>query len=296
MRIIRKVAIFSLVSLITFGLGVTVRRSGSATWHYFSEPSGWQVLLKFENQDLAGLDEQSMRTVECAITKTTGAAQQTQGLLFVPRIFRKISNSDGTLHYILVEESPLVIIPGEETVRVHIFDTAGIILSRAQFSTGNRRAIRSMQIRKNYGVKPEALILDVESWLGGYDSRHFYAVIGHELRLVYLYDTQPYCDQGSRFHIYNGTYTTGPRVNLSADQWETELQSTDESRVLSALTWLAGHHWGADAVLNDPEDQSDSAKDINLRARDSVRRRLADLTNSENFFIKSTAEAVLNDK
>src|ERR1041385_6498107 len=128
MSFTRKLANFALASLITFGLGVTVHRFGPAEWRYFSAPSSWQVLLSFENQDLAGLDEQSMRTAERAITETTGATQQTQVLLFVPRIFRKISNSDGTLHYILVEESPLVIIPGEATVRVHIFDTAGIIL------------------------------------------------------------------------------------------------------------------------------------------------------------------------
>src|SRR5262245_38125137 len=106
MRIIKKLAVFALASLITFGLGVTVHRLGSAATRYFSEPSAWQVLLSFENQDLEALDEQSGRVVQRAIIMTTGPVDQTKYSNFEPRLFRKISNSNGEPRYILVEEQP----------------------------------------------------------------------------------------------------------------------------------------------------------------------------------------------
>lgn len=123
MRIIKRLAVFSIASLITFGLGVTVHRVGPAAIRYFSQPSAWQVLLSFENQDLEGLD----------------------------------------------------------------------------------------------------------------------------------------------------------------------------ARVLSALTWLGGYHWIGPDASND-EVRIDWQKMKDLRARESVRRRLADLTNSSNFFVEHAAKAILKDK
>ena len=284
MRIIKKLAVFSLASLITFGLGVTVNRLGSAVTRYFSEPSAWQVLLSFENQDLAGLDEQSVRVVQRAIDAATATVDT--NLPFLPRIFRKIANTKGESRYILVEESPLRIIPGSATIRVHIFDTAGRVLSKAEFKTGNRRAVLGIKIRKNEVLGAEALILDLGSWLAGHPFHQYYMVVGNELRLVYLD-----ADGQVAHNCYEGpNLTIGPRLNLSADDWERALQSSDTGEVLSALTWLAGSHWNGQEAPYD-EDRADAEKVTDLRARESVRRRLAELTNSTNFLIKSTAEA-----
>lgn len=287
----KKLAAFSLVSIITFGLGVTVHRFGSAATRYFSEPSAWQVLLSFENQDLAGLDEQSMRAVQRAIHMTTGPVNSAQNPRFGPRLFRKISNNDGEPRYILVEEAPMWSIPGESTIRVHIFSTAGQVLSRAEFSAGNRFSIGAMVIRKTDELKSEILRLDGEYLFSGQASSQYYMVVGNELRLVHLY---------SLFRVHSNDYTDprltiGPRVNLSADDWEKELQSTDDARVMSALTWLGGFHWNGQEPPYD-EDRPDGEKVTNLRARESVRRRLADLANSTNYFIRLTAEAILKEK
>lgn len=291
MRITKKLAVFCLANLITFGLGVTVHRLGSPAMRYFSEPSAWQVLLSFENQDLAGLDEQSTEIVKRAIETATGPAGTNTSRSFFPSIFRKISNTKGERRYILVEESPLMFIPGEASIRVHIFDTGGRVLSRTQFKTGNRMHINSIQIRKNYSLNSEALVVDCEFWIGDHHSHEFHVVVGDELRPVY---------RGEGFRVDRFNYSqpsriTEPRMDLSVDEWEKELQSTDDMRVLAALAWLGGYHWdGQDPGCE--EDRSDAGKVTNLMARESVRRRLADLSNSSNYFIKGTAETVVRDK
>jgi hypothetical protein len=286
MRIIRKLATFSLIGIITFGLGAGLQRCGSAAKRYVSEPSAWQVLLSFENQDLEGLDEQSLRRVLCAI-ETITATVQTKYSHFEPRLFRKISNSNGEPRYILVEERPMRMIPGESIIRAHIFDTAGKVLSNAEFSTGNRIVIMAMGLRKNYWLKSEVLRLDGEPVFTAHPIHQYYMIVGNELRLVYLefdghVEGNSYSDPG---------LTIGPRLNFSADDWERDLQSTDDARVLSALTWLGGGHWEGQEPPYD-EDRPDGEKVKDLRARESVRRRLADLTNSDNYFIKRSAEAI----
>jgi hypothetical protein len=266
---------------------VTVHRLRSAATRYFSEPSAWQVLLSFENQDLEGLDEASVRVVKRAIDMTTGTSRPPEYMEFEPRLFRKISNSDGEPRYILVEEEPKLMIPGWSIFRAHIFDNAGRVLSSTEFSTGNRIEIIAMGLRKNYWFKSEVLRLDGETDLTRDPCHQYYTVVGNELRLVYLEIDD---------HVYSNSYTdprltVGPRLNLSAGDWEADLQSTDDARVLSALIWLGGDHWNGQEAPYD-EDRADAEKVTSLRARDSVRRRLADLTNSKNYFIKNTAEAI----
>ena len=290
MRIIKKLAVFSIASLITFGLGVTLQRCVSTATRYFSEPSAWQVLLSFENQDLAGLDEQSMRVVKRAIDTATAPVAPTS-VYFLPRLFRKISNSNDERRYILVEENPLQTFPGKATVRVHIFDTAGRVLSSTQFHTGNRMEIIAMRIGSDYEMNKDALIIDTEFWTREHSSHQVYTVVDNELRLAYL---------GALFGVDTNNYeaswcTIGPRLSLSADEWERELQSTDDARILSALTWLGGHHWYGPEASND-EDRLDGQRVKDLLARESVRRRLADLTNSSNFFVEHAAKAILKDK
>jgi hypothetical protein len=291
MRIIKKLAVFSIASLITFGLGVMVHRFGSAATRYFSEPSAWQVLRSFENQDLGMLDEKSLHAVRDAIGKLTGPGRPPHYMQFEPRLFRRIANSNGEQRYMLVEQLPMWMIPGAETIRVNIFDSAGKLLSTTEFDTGNRMGIIGMRIRTDYWVVPDALTIDCEFWLGGNSSHQAYTIVGNELRLIYL---------GDGLKIDNNNYhtpwmTIGPRLNLSADEWERELQSTDNARVLSALIWLGGYHWDGQAPPYD-EDRPDAEKVTNLRGRESVRRRLADLTKSPNYYIRVVAEATVKDK
>jgi len=288
----KKLAVFFLASLITFGLGVAVRRVGPAAVRYVSQPSAWQVLLSFENQDLGGLDQQSLRVVQHAIDVTTGQLAPSQNLPFEPKLFRKVSNSSGEQRYILVEELPMRSIPGAASIRVHIFDTAGKVLSSTEFDTGNRLDINSIQIRKrNYWLDSEVLVIDLEYCFGDSPSHQFYTVVGNELRLVYL---------GDGFQVHRNDYqepmlTIGPRLTLSADEWEADLQSHDDARVLSALTWLRGQHWNGEEPPYD-KDRTDAEKVTDLLGRESVRRRLADLTNSTNYLVKATAEAILKNK
>ena len=114
MRITLRLAGFALAGLATFFVGVFLTR---ALVQLHREPSAWQVLLSFENQDLEGLDEKSSAVLQKAVTAVTGHVRGNELSAFAPRVFRTISNTSGEKRYILVEESPLVMIPGNASLR-----------------------------------------------------------------------------------------------------------------------------------------------------------------------------------
>jgi hypothetical protein len=68
-RITLRLAGFVLAGLATFFVGVFLPR---ALVRLHREPSAWQVLLSFENQDLKGLDEKSSAVLQKAVTAALG--------------------------------------------------------------------------------------------------------------------------------------------------------------------------------------------------------------------------------
>ena len=49
-----------------------------------------------------------------------------------------MSNNEGEKRYVLVELAPMAIIPGNSSLRVHVFDTAGLLLNVQEFNAGYR--------------------------------------------------------------------------------------------------------------------------------------------------------------
>ncbi len=76
----------------------------------------------------------------------------------------------------------------------------------------------------------------------------------------------------------NSHMTIGPPVNRSSDEWGNALRSRDDAEVLSALVWLNGYHQKREPSLPD-----------------SVRKRLQELTQSENVWLKITAQSLLEN-
>ena len=158
MKLKTRLAIAILTAVTTLLFGILITRSVNIFLKYRQQTSPWQVLLRFENQDLAGLDEQSSRVVGTAIQHLTGKVDENEWFSFEPSIFRTITNTSGEKRYILVEEQPMRIIPGETRLRVHIFDTAGHLLDAEEFSAGYRISLSSLYVRHVYMLDGEALV------------------------------------------------------------------------------------------------------------------------------------------
>ena len=121
MRRSKRVLLVTSVSVLAFALGVTVVKF-RPSFHKQQPSSAWETLLLFENQDLANLKPESTVRVEKAIEALTGLRESP--MPYRPRLFRTMSNERGQTRYVLVEEQPLMIIPGESRLRIHVFDQA----------------------------------------------------------------------------------------------------------------------------------------------------------------------------
>ena len=224
MRIPTRLPVFLLVSVLTFGLGVWFTRI-TTTRTYCPRFSPWEMLLKYENQDLQGLDEESRRQIEVAVEAVTGKRNEHQFGRFSPQLFRLMSNTKGEQRYVLVELAPLEFIPGNCTLRVHVFDTAGRLLSVQEFSNGHRTSVTSMRIRHTGLTTHPLLIVDAQYCLGGHPSTQFYALTEKGMALVYL-------EQDGRINrtsYPSSNMTIGPEINRSIDEWENALASSDDA-------------------------------------------------------------------
>ena len=292
MRITKRAAVFVWIGLLTFVLGVGLTQLVSRVREQQRQPSPWEVLLAFENQDLEGLPEESRRVLSQAIESATGQPASDEHRLFEPAFFRKISNTSGEQRYLLVENAYPVIIPGESRMRVHVFDTYGRVLSVNDFAAGWRTVLTGFKVRTWFLENKDVLIVDGENVFGGHASRQYYAIIGNDIRLIYL------SSDDDRFYPNGYSYrnqTIGPKICRSADEWEKALRSDDQAEVLSALVWLGGHHWDG-ALPPYDEDRADAEKVSSLLSRDEVVQRLKELSQSENTRIASAAQSALKNE
>jgi len=285
----KRISLIAGVSLLMFVIGVTI----AEIRHRFhpKQQTPWQTLLSFENQDLGNLKPDAVRVLQNAIEAFTGPPQS-EWLRYEPRLFRTMSNANGETRYVLVEERPLIEIPGEARLRVHVFDDNGHLLSQSDFSAGWRTVLTAMNIRKNYFFNRDTLVVYGQYCFGGSPSTEHYALVGNSMILAYMetngkFDRNDYLDTN---------LTVGPVLSQrTADDWEAALNSNDMAQVTSALIWLGGAHWNGQAPPYD-EDKPEAQKVSTLLARESVKKRINDLTKSETAWVNIAAKSVLDEK
>lgn len=283
MRITLRLAGFVLAGLATFFVGVFVTR---ALLH--REPSAWQVLLSFENQDLEKLDGKSSEVLQKAVTAVTDQPSKTD---FLPRLFRTITNTVGENRYILIEEAPLIMIPGNTRLRVHVFDSAGRILNEEEFNAGYRVSLKSIQVRRMEAISSEALVVQGGNVFGGHSLLQYYVLLGNRISLVYIeLDGLFY-----RNNYQDGHMTFGPQVERSVEEWDKALHSSDEAEVLTALLWLGGLHWNGQPAPYD-SDKGEAEKVRALWSRELVRKRVLELEQSGNLWIKGMALSATTER
>ncbi len=293
MKIAKRTSIFLFVGVLTFALtfvlGVWLTRLGTTR---ISCPrlSMWQVLLSFENQNLLGLDNDSKRQVEAAVQGHLGKLYEYKTTRFEPVVFRSMLNTKGEKRYVFIEVAPLNMVPGNSSLRVHVFDTAGGLLGVQEFNAGHRRSLTGMRIRKNGLINEEALIANTEYCIGGgHPSSQYYALVGERMELIHLEQD----GELDRNDYMSSHMTIGPRVVRSVDEWEKVLSSANSAEILSALVWLGGSHWTD--IPSPYDDKVEAEKAHALRSRGGVRKRLGELSQSDNPWIKTAAQSVLEN-
>ncbi len=293
------------VALLTFIIGVSIASSGllrpnvpraigDPALPQNQEPQSasvlaWRILLSFENRDFAGLEQESENKLKRAIRALVGPGDSWP---LIPRLFTKMPNAEGRISYVLIEESPAVVIPGETGLSVHVFSPEGRILSSSAFSSGWRIFLTGMKVKYMPEVGREVLEVSSQPSLNGRDvAKEYYALIGEKLLLVRLEDSA-----GRLIRNYYGApnHTFGPTITgRTAAEWELALESLDEAEVLAALVWVGGEHW--DPREHSPdykhEEMSEARLADEVRSLDGVKARLGELVRSENAWVRGAAES-----
>jgi hypothetical protein len=253
-----------------------------------SDPSAWTILLASQNRDLLEIDGSEKAHLQMAID----ALRTTDKQSLRPRLFAPVSTLLGESRYVLVEESPLLMIPGDSRLQVSVFDHQGKLLDSSDFGAGWRIMLTKTRFvyMKSFGRE----VLEVESrpWINGADVRkQYYTLIEDRMRLIRL--------EGSngdlRVNFYGSpNHTIGfTEVGRSAEDWEKSLITKDEAQSLVTLTWLGGDH--LDAQLGEPgyyhEDLSEARLVEEVRARPAVKQIVNALKNSRNKWLREAARS-----
>ena len=249
-------------------------------------PPVWSVLLANENRDLTQIDGPEKTQLLMAIGTLRG---ESENQFLRPRLFSRISTSMSEERYVLVEESPLVMIPGDSRLRISVFDLDGKLLDSSEFGAGWR--IMLFGIRFIY-VKEAGDVLEVESspnFNGADVGRQYYALVRDKMRLIRLEDSKGKL----RVNTYSSpNHTIGfTEVGWSLIDWQQALITKDEAEVLATLTWLGGLHLNVDEPIpaHLHENLSDAHLVKHVRELPAVRRAVNAMKDSPNAWIREAA-------
>jgi hypothetical protein len=295
--------------LLTFIIGVAIATSWRLRPNVYPVPhkpvlpqnqerkeasiSAWQVLLSFEDQDLSRLERSSAVRLRQALNVLIGKPRPDEFPL-VPRLISKMSNAQGQTDYALIEEAPLLKIPGESRLHVHLFTIEGNLLGSSEFSSGWRISLDGMQVKYMPEVGREVLEVSSRPNMNGRDVvKQYYALIGEKVMLIRLEDSHRHLTR----NLYGaGLHPIGLTIKgRSAEEWEKALESDDLVEALATTVWLGGTRWNTqrpmpDSAGEEGEDMSEARLAEDVRSREGVQATLSRLVQSDNVWVRRAAE------
>ena len=177
----KRIASYLSVAVVTFSLGMGVAK----LVRHQSRQTPSLLLLSFQNQNFNDLSDEQRSKIQSAIDSIVGAQNRSE-FPFFARMFRSMSNTNGQRRFVLVREQPLLTIPGEPRVRIHVFDAAGKQLTSNEFSGGWRTRVTDVRISDNALIRQETLVVDGEHWIGGHLSHQYYVLVSDQIVPAYL--------------------------------------------------------------------------------------------------------------
>jgi hypothetical protein len=260
--------------------------------------AAWQTLLEFENQQLPKLAKHQTEKVQQAIDRLIG---KQDNAVLVPRLLTTISDSKGQKRYALIVESPLLMIPGNSGLSVHIFAQDGSLIRSSAFQTGWRIFVKDVRIGYLPQINREALEVRSAPAINGRDvARQLYALINDDVLLIRLEDKAGHLIRnvyGAPNHTFGFTMT-----GRSTNEWKAALESGDFAEVLATLTWLSGTHSDPTEAVPEVsgmppvayEDISEARVAREVQRNEDVGRHLKTLLLSQNLWVRQAAKLADN--
>jgi hypothetical protein len=249
----------------------------------------WSILVSWQHRDLRQIDGAPKAQLQMAIESLRGKPQNP---FLSPRLFSRVLTSDGDHKYVLIEESPLVMIPGGSGLGISLFTTDGKLIDSSEFEAGWRIALTEIRLVSVNDIRGEVLEVDALPFINGANiAKQYYALVGNKMKLIRLEDSK-----GALFTNYYGApnHTIGfVQTGRSPDDWQEALVSNDVAEVLATLTWLGGEHLNPrEAEPNYMhEDLSEARVVEEVRARPAVKAAVNALKHSQNRWIREAATA-----
>jgi hypothetical protein len=260
--------------------------------------AAWQTLLKFQNQSLSKLAKTSREELQKAIDELVGKRENET---VIPHLVTTISNSKGQTRYALIEEFPLLTIPGNSGLSVHLFAGDGSLIRSAVFQTGWRIFVTDIRVAYLEEIGRMAIEVRSAPAINGRDvARQLYALVNDEVLLVRLEDKGGHLIRnvyGAPNHTFGFTIT-----GRSSNEWKDALESGDSAEVLATLTWLSGTHLdpkekvpevaGMPPVAHEDLSEAQLVRDV-LNS-EAVRRDIKTLMLSKNLWVRQGAKLADN--
>ena len=274
------------------------KASSQATEQLPDNKAAWHTLLEFENRQLSKLSKHHSEKLKKAIDALIGKRDDA---FLVPRLVTTISDSKWQKRYALIEESPLLMIPGNSGLSVHIFAQDGSLIRSSAFQTGWRIFVTDIRIAYLPQIKREVVEVRSAPAINGRDvARQLYALINDEVLLIRLEDKAGHLIRnayGAPNHTFGFTIT-----GRSTKEWKAALESGDFAEVLATLTWLSGTHLDPNEAVPEVsgmppvshEDISEARLVGEVRSREDVRRHLKALLLSQNLWVRQAAKLADN--
>jgi hypothetical protein len=243
------------------------------------------------------LDETELENLESAIIRLVPQRKYAKYFGPHPRCIWELRKSGAEQPtFLLFEVDNTYPHPGSTVIRMTAFDDAAKELWETSFDTGHRCYLRDIEL--HYQMNDQFPLIVLETGHGGGPGpgfrKQYYAIIDDRVDLVRL---EGYDGIATRNLSYIPHFECGPHIPKQTQQeWETELLSDDNRRILRALTWLGSVHWNLKA--NDqPDNQREDFDDVRLihklRASEKVIARLDELAKTKDPWVREAAELAL---
>lgn len=293
------------------------------------DETAWQELLTFKNQNL--FDEKSSENrikAEQLFNRTLFTGEELKQRekysdLYNLRFILEIKTKQGANNYAVIESPTTFVAPGQQVHTIYFFDQSAKLLNKEIFSSGWRMFVSKAEIIKNDNIAVPILKIDAGGF-GGFNyadrSSQYYALLEDDVILIRLESNKKYAFYNlDNRNTYGCDYPAiGPKMpDRNVEDWVKSLYSEDKIKILQTLMWLGGRHNTLDDLNQEQEEQERIRKqnpDLekwettlekcphiikqvqvyeSVKNRQDVKKRLQELTNSSNLWIKEAAQLAL---
>jgi hypothetical protein len=181
-------------------------------------------------------------------------------------------------------------IPGQSRAAIHFLSPDGTYQGHSDFATGWRIDIVDAALVDNELVG--ALVIEIKtgpSIHGAPIGRQVYGIFPGRVALLRIEDLDGKLETNG-YGRPEPAFGPAPPPR-SPEEWEALLVSSDRTKILEALTWIAGYHRLPQDLQDSAErEEKEAARVIEaVRKSATVQKRIAELATSENQWLREAA-------